>query len=340
MSNVNVNPEIRTYHFNAFAESIMAVHKDYNAWKANNYIQIMAYEDFYNGKAVMEYLVGSVFGGCELLDYQDFSDEKECFIKSIESMNRFFEDSFQQNASVYTFADEYYVASTSSYQKEHFVHDILICGKQEGKYEYLGYDSIGNYSKNLISEEILFKALHVDNKCVRSIKCNTKSYKFDLNKFILMLEEYLYGKDSRNNLNIYIYKETYNEDFYGGKLKRPCVFGTDIYMLLKKIMSIMASKDLGYDKRILYLLSEHKQSMMQKIIYVTDENYLENGKYFQEKYNDICKKAKILENIGLRYGFTKDTNELKKIEEKLFELKEGEETILKELLEQLHKKDR
>ena len=318
----------------------MGAHKNHKDWKANNYIQIMAYEDFFNGTAVIEYLAGTVFGGSELLDYEDFSDDKEHIVESLENMNQFFEESFQQNASVYTFVDEYYVPSTSSYQKEHFEHDILICGKQEEGYEYLGYDSIGNYSKNLLPEELLYKAVQIDNKCVKVIKCNTKSYQFDLKKFIVMLEEYLYAKDSRNNLDLYLYNEAYNECFYRPKFKRPLVFGTDVYILLKNMVDIVLSNNLDYDKRIIHLLKEHKESMMAKIIYLTDHNYLDNGTYFQNKYSEIVKEAKSIEYIGLSYAFSKDKEKLRKVLEKLLALKEKEEQILKELLEELYKKEK
>ena len=121
--NINEKPMIRTYHYNAFAESILSGHAYYDAWIANNYIQIVTYKDKKGiNDGLLDYFCGTIFGSVPLLS-NEYVDKSE-IITSEEKME-YLKEWLDQGRYLYTFVDEYYIFDTYNYRKNHYVHDIL-----------------------------------------------------------------------------------------------------------------------------------------------------------------------------------------------------------------------
>lgn len=334
MENMLENPTIRTYHYNAFAESILGTHKDYKEWLTSNYIQVMFYEDYRESRNVIEYISGCIFGCCSLLNTESL--EKKNIIADYKKFEDFLTNYLNQNHSIYTFVDEFHLPNRVSYRKNHFEHDILLCGKENEDFVYLGYDMLGNYTKHRIKGEQLYEAIQTDNPCMLLVSLNDKDYKFNIQKFIFMLKQYVYSEDSRKNLDIYLDMSTYNS-FFVGKMSKPARFGVSIYTLLEELFDFYNETDIPYDWRVLHLLYEHKQSIYQKIEYLIQQKYLVDEKSILIRYGDIVNKAKLIEIRGLKYQIKRDNSINSNIRDKISELKDEEivlETLLSELIRQ------
>ncbi len=325
MVNIWEKPLIRTYQYNAFAESIIGVHKDYEEWLANNYVQIMVREDFENSRNVIEYLAGSIFGCCPLLDFQ--GEIKEDIMSSFTSYIEYLDNMLRQEYYIYTFVDEYYIPNRVSYQKNHFEHDILLYGWEHNNLVYMGYDALGNYAKGKLSAEQLYRAMQTDSPCLIRLNLNKNSYQFNIQNFIFMLKQYVYAEDSRQNLDIYLDMSKYNPQFYDGKLNKPLIFGSHVYRKLEQLIDYCDETGAPYDWRVLHLLYEHKQSMYQKIKYLMSNNYLEDNESTLVQYNDIVSKAKIIENLGLKYHIKRTGNVSKEIRDRISVLQREEEIL-------------
>ncbi len=303
MTNILEKPLIRTYQYNAFLESILGIHKDYEEWLSCNYVQIMASKDFNYNTCVIKYLAASIFGCCPLLDSQ--GDEKKHIMPSLSTYVEYLDGIFRQGYYLYTFVDEYYIPNRVSYQKNHFEHDILLCGREQDNYAYLGYDILGNYTKGTLPAQQLYQAMRIDNPCLLRLSLSNNSYSFNIQKFIFMLKQYVYAEDSTKNLEVYLDMNKYSPIFYDNELNMPLVFGIDVYARLCSLIDFYNETDVPYDWRVLHLLYEHKQSIYQKLEYLMRKGYLERNEALLLQYDAIVAKAKLIENLGLKYQITR-----------------------------------
>lgn len=332
MGNILEKPLIRTYQYNAFAESIMGCHRDYQEWLAGNYVQIMVCEDFENSINVIEYLAGSIFGGCPLLDNQ--GKRKSEIMESYESCVEYLDSALKQGYYIYTFVDEYYIPNRVSYGKNHFEHDILLYGREQEAFVYIGYDALGNYTKGMLSTEQFYQAMQTDNMCLIMVSLNSSEYKFDIEKFIFMLKQYVCAEDSRQNLDVYLDMSKYNAYFYDSKLHKPLSFGSSVYEPLERLIAYYDEAGAFYDWRVLHLLHEHKQAMYHKLKYLGDKKYLENSAHILMQYKEIVDRAALIENLGLKYQITRAGRVSKEIRRNILEL-QREEEILGRVLDSL-----
>ena len=339
MEFINESPMIRTYLYTAYVESVIGSHKNYRDWLANNYIQVYATKNVENQLCVMDYMAGSVFGGCELLNIQHYDyDTRRKFAENKELMQKELTRLLDDKTAVYLYLDEFYISNRTSYQKEHFVHDALLVRTCEGGFEYIGYDSLGNYAKSVISCDEMCQALHNDNLCTILLRVNPKEYHFNILKFIQMLDEYVHSYDSREHLELYFDMKTYSKVFLSGRFVKELVFGLNTYDTICRLFEYYNQTECFIDWRVLHLIHEHKVSMLYKIQYLEDEGYISKDSEFYESYQEVLELGKKLENMGLKYVVSKREKTNQKIREGLLELKEKETKVLSEVLEVLQAK--
>ena len=332
MPEILFDPMIRTYHYNAFTESIIGKHQDYSEWCAGNYMQVMVQTELENALGILDYLAGSAFGCCRLLD--SIVDEKEEIMGSFSCFEQYIKDRIREGYAIYTHADEFYIPHRVSYRKDHFEHDLLLHHVDDETVSYIGYDSVGEYASYDISLRELYTAMHTANPMLRRLKKNNNRYRFSIKDFILMLDEYVNEKDSRENLNIYLDLQDEIPEFYEGKLSRPIRFGICMYDTLQKLLELYDVSDYFYDWRAFHLLWEHKQSVIKKMEYLTQHKYLSQDQNFIEQYQEIVDTARMIENLGLKYQITRSKKTSERMRELLEKMKQ-EKFILHQMKDYL-----
>lgn len=78
MNKIIQDPRIRTYNYNAFAESIAGMHKDYEEWFTNNFIQLRMYEEKSLSTKFLAFVSGNIFG-CHSLINSQLIDKKKLY---------------------------------------------------------------------------------------------------------------------------------------------------------------------------------------------------------------------------------------------------------------------
>lgn len=330
---INNMPPVKPYQHNAYVESILYSHKDYNNWIANNYIQVMAYK--YNNRIGIDYLSGSIFGSVPLLDF--YSLDKEEMFNSEYDVHNDLKEWIDSNKYIYTFLDEFYIPKRNAFNKFHFNHDSLIYGYDNDKriYNIVGFDSSGNYSISEISFEILYRAICNENICLILLKLKEIDYNFDIDKFTEMLLDYTQAKDCRDKLSLYLDMESYNEVYYDNKFNNAESFGINIYSCFNEILEFCAINKSNLDYRNFYLLYEHKLNMLSKIKYLKINNFLKNTYKIEEEFNKLINMAGIILRLSLKYNMNHDQQILMKIYGMLSKAEVIEKAILHKVTDQL-----
>ncbi len=335
-NNIEEAPLIRTYQYNAFSEVIAKKHKSYNEWFANHFIQIMYYNNIEKCNKAIDFLVGCIFGSHDLLNVSLIN--RENLFKDISSCQECLHNVLSCNSYIYTFVNEYYIPNRSAYQKYFYEHDILLCGYENGEYQYMGYDKNKIFVKSSINIEQLYMALNVENEHFAIVELKDTDYIFDINLFTFSLKQYLGSENSMLALDKYLDLSTYYGSFYDLYLEDVTSFGIKCYDKICKLFDwyndISIHDDLYsyYDIRVLHLLYEHKKSMLWKINYLIINDYLNSNNNLGNRYREIVMQAQIIERMGLKYLINRDTVLNKKIRKGLWDLEQNEKYILKEVL--------
>lgn len=327
-------PAIRTYQYNAYVESILASHKDYENWIASNYIQVAFYENNISSRSSsMDYFSGSVFGSIPLLEYEDFRRKIE-IVDNEAQVHEVLQNALNSKQYIYTFLDEYYVPDRISTGKVHQEHDVLIYGYDLDKrvYYIIGYNRDAQYLTHVIGFEQFYQGFCNDNSCVFFLKIKETGYEFNLNKFKEMLLDYRYGRDSREYIDRYFDLCTYNEPYFDTKFDGDICFGIKSYQCLLDRMRIQGE---SLDYRILYLIAEHKKNMLSKVNYLVAHNYLSNAIEVIEIYQNMIKQSETNIYLLLKYYISKNEEILDKIKKTIESLEEQEEKVLDILLNQI-----
>ncbi len=304
VNSIKDNPEIRTYQYNAYLEAILYNHHDYKEWLYSNYIQVV-YLPEEQCNVSLDYEAPTIYGGCSLIEYQDFAikDNKSLFLESIN-------DNLQKGKYIYLFLDEYYVPERSSFGKYHFVHDILIYGvdKQSKTYLVIGYNSEFEFVKSQIDFEACYQGFvnnedHIYIKAV-ALKRDTFTMKEEVLK--IMLEDYLYGRNSKEHLDLYIDMSTYCPPFFDCRKQLSSSFGVKVYDQYIKDIIECAEQNLEIDYRISYLLYEHHKLMRNRVLYLQDKGVIKKDLKLVQTADDIIRRTKQLVNISLKSLYVKE----------------------------------
>lgn len=338
MIDIEEKPLIKTYQYNAFAESIASCHNNYEDWFANNFIQLAFYNNIEQSYKAGDFICGNIFGCHSLLDISMI--DKSVFEYNMASCKYEMKKVFEQGYCIYTFVDEFYVFNRRHFQNQHNEHDILLCGCSEDDVIYMGYNSEQQYLRDKMPIEYLFRALKVNNLHCSIIKIDEKKYEFDLNKFIFMLEQYIYSTNSNLYVNEYYDMNKYYAKYYDNLISYSAKYGMDCYENLDKILNLFETRQLEYDIRVLHIISEHKQSLYRKIQYLIDRNYINNCSFLLEEYKKVVMDLNVVEMIGLKFLFIHRCDLISDMRNRLVLLRQKEKSILNNLLNILYEQNK
>lgn len=304
-------PKIGVYQLFAFAECIAeAGHPDYREWFVMNFNQIVAF-DYTKGHRVLSYLAGTVYGYHSLLDIVDYSKTLDRSKKS--ELYEVLTKGIENQKAWYLFIDHFYIPNYREYQREHLCHDILIFdfNKEENKFSFIEF--VG--SKYVVVEldwDTLYEAISSHNDiCVYNLSAITdRKYEFNLEKFILMLEEYVYSKKPAD-MGLYWDFSVWHSDVFYDNGEKYIKYGIDIYKYLQELISICVEKQIDMDYRTIYLEMEHKKNLLEKIDYLMEKGYL-TTEQCKEISDDLANIIKLIDKclrVVIRFNCSKDPEE-------------------------------
>ncbi|SET19445.1 hypothetical protein [[Clostridium] polysaccharolyticum] len=335
---INRNPNIKVYQLNAFAECIIASHKDYRDWHYNSYIQLIGWcEDISRDpadKCILDYLTGNIFGYIPLLHYENYSlrlvsSPKEAILPMIQ-------DNFEKDSVWYLFLDQFYTQEELAYQKSHYVHDILLHKDNGSNFEYVQFDN-GFYSKHKVGTEAFLEGLTSnDANCLYKIKLNNEySYQFSLETLIEMLKDYTYARDSRDKLSLYFDSSVFHsEQVFDHRIARVHYFGIENYEMLSGHMNGCMKRREIPDWMLFNVMYEHKNHMMGTILYCVEKGILdeEHASPLMERYGEIADRLyRVVYRVLQRDFASREQNFMHVIKE-YEEIGKMEKPILEELI--------
>ncbi|MBR5762915.1 MAG: amino acid adenylation domain-containing protein, partial [Lachnospiraceae bacterium] len=334
------------YQYNAFADYVIQAHPDYEDWTQNNYIQLIGNAEVdAAANSTIEYFTGTVFGKLPMLKIQDIAKRKKKALKLDtpevkEELADYILGAVSKGKKSYLFFDHYYIKSSEAYLKAHQKHDVMIIDYADDKVSY--FENVGGmYTKFVIDkEEFMAAYFGTNDACTFILSPNKKfSYKFDMDRFITMLEDYTYARDSRVNEDMYLtYDGFVSKDFYGPKDKGIKNFGIKTYETVKKYSLAYKETSIGFDYRMYYLLFEHDRRMVEKLNYCCEHGYADYrtiGKEISE-LGELTDTLYQILTKAIQFNYVTPTDEqVEEITDRLMEAYKREKVLYEELLNKL-----
>lgn len=219
------------------------------------------------------------------------------------------------------YINEKYIPETWAYNVQDYSHSNLVYGYDfENEKVYLaGFDKMQNYHLYSISAETFVKAfVYADDKHdILFMRYQPDCYTYSLNIDIIVrqLKEYLKSDSS-----------FYREDLRINQSVR--VYGLSIYDTLIKY------KTKFRDKRLAYILYEHKLIMCMRVEYFFERQviYEKDFMKLKEMISELVKLSHHLLMISIRYNLTKSDETLSEIEKELAMIKEKDLKFTRKLI--------
>lgn len=225
------------------------------------------------------------------------------------------------------YLNEKYIKNTSCYQKYDYIHENLCYGCDEDS-GIIYLVNMKNGRPNLIEtsiNEFLEGFLNNDNNnFVYTLQYNPDMayYKFNIKYMILNLKLYLKG----NNIS---------ESFGFCSVVENKMYGIEIYDIL---ISDAGISIIIKDKRISFILNEHKKIMRDRVQFLYDRKFISKNKYLKlyPKFQENYEISKLILMLVLKNQFKK----INKIENKLLsllkKLKKNELIYINKLIKSIH----
>ena len=217
--------------------------------------------------------------------------------------------------------NEKYVPEKCAYNNNDFEHESLIYGIDDNKKMLflMGFNKNQTFEAYTLSYgDFILAYNHVISKkelVMLSYKIPDLACTLDSKKIVVFLKEYLLGINST-------YRETLIYD------EMDWVFGINIYDVM--IDNVKKLKD----KKISYLVLEHKIIMKERIKYLYRRHKL-NKKDFEELFDmisDIEVLSQVFLMLCIKFRVTSDDKYEKKIVAHVLKLKEADVTFIKKLI--------
>ncbi|MGI6668577.1 MAG: hypothetical protein ACOX4M_03895 [Acetivibrionales bacterium] len=312
----------------AYSLGITLYDKGSLPWYYSNFIQLFSGDTF---NTAMDFYP-AWFDTNPWLEYHVF--QKEIMKYGNINLHGFIKDCIDHKIYFCSAFDEYYVPCRAFYRNKHYCHDFLIYGYDTARKEYLlmGFNEKRLYKSTRITfaqfEEAFFSGTAMP-EYVHLVK-RKEGFKYDFNLRLVceLLEDYLYRKNT---------SERYTNSIRGTVLTGLC-WGLDVYKRLRKYFNSLICGNVLYDIRPLHILYEHKKSMVSRLKYMYENNYIDDCSYLYEGYKSLEKETIMLRNLQLKYSATSDKKLLDRIVDTLTKIEKKEEGLLEILIGKVCKK--
>lgn len=315
-----VEPIYSTYHYQGDGSAVLVNNPSIQNWYLNQVLMLTCTRKFLNGFTTPEISIAD--SSWNLNPHIDKKWYNTQFLKGhVHSVIRNLLD-----AGYYVHfngVDDYYVEGKSWYHERHFNHDGCICGyDQENKtYCIYAYDQNWIYQKFWTSQKCfdrglkaMFKKGYFGNFC--GIKPKENQVEFSSETALKKIVEYL---DSTMDK----YPET----------EQGTVIGIVVHDYIAKYIEKLYDGSIPYermDRRIFRMIWEHKKVMLERIKLI--ENDLSLGSNISDAYNTVVREANNIRMLYASHHMKRKDSVLPIIKKKLLSIKELEQKLLEELL--------
>ena len=296
------------------------------AWLFSDYVQLIWYKEekllsFYNK------YVNEIPTCIPCLEFQCL--EKQFVIENMDVI-QFMIDAINSGWYIFSSYDEQYIPNTYGYfKKKCWYHDFMMQGYDLDKrvFFFTIYTKRGKYERNVVDFDEFLEGF-----------LNSQSNDFQFNRINLFRrnEEYKFYFDKQELIKqIEGYIESTCEDVkytvpYWHKEK---VYGLDIY---DYIIDIFKGGDRSIrDKRMLYILWEHKKCMQMRINYIINHRIIKENVDLVVMFENMEQKAEQLKLLQLKMCVKNDMSLCKKIVIELENMRELDEKSMRYLLKVL-----
>lgn len=347
---INIQKKINCFLFDAYYLCIILANEKLYPWFYENYVQL-----YFNPSKPMNFsnireTWLDFYGGWteprKILECIEFNKSYFNSINIIE----FIETSIDNNKYIYTYYDEYFINSYFRQVNRHFVHDILIYGydKLEKNFIVIGFDAKRKFCSYTVDYCTFEQAFSSGIKLTKDIQKNdipnngnnmhcmqismqpdkNYNYVFKPSNFLSNLYDYLHSEDSS-------LREDKNMVPFGLYKMKGNVFGVNIYNEIDKYLYKIKIEKITIDYRIFHTLYEHKNAMLERIVYISQMYNMNQDKNIQE-YKHIVDSFNNIRMIGFKYNLTKSERLLNVISSTITQEKEIEIRILSEFYNSLY----
>ena len=316
---------ISTYPGGNAMLSIVLSHPESLPWFYQSFIQI--YANPRDDASVAGNFIQSDLGACECPFLSVNAFRSTLIDLKWDRFSDFARDCINQNHYVYTWTNRFYIRPCQNYNKNHFLHPILIYGYNDeerifkaagffyGFYNYveIDYDEVdaGYQNYELAENKWGIHGAHL------LYYLNIKRT-FQIQEVVTSLEDYLYGRDSTNIFYYHSLHEVSNDMLYGIHFYD----ALDIFLKRKLI-----------DRRPFHILYEHKKLMVQRLDYISNQFGFpaENA---IKAYQDLMKECEKLRNMILKINIESDygVEKQRKTSQLISELRCQETKVLENLI--------
>ena len=219
--------------------------------------------------------------------------------------------------------DDYYIEGKTWYKQRHFPHDGLICGynRDDDTYCIFAYDNNWVYRKFWITKKSFEKGRASSHKmgtygAAHGIKAREEEVFFQPQVAISEIAHYI-----NSNLDMFPVNGEGN------------VRGIVVHEYLNMYIEKLKDESIPYERmdyRIFRLIWEHKKVMLERIEKI--EEALELGNQVSEKYKKVVAEADMIRMLYASHHIKRRDSVLPTIIKINRDIKETEESLLKELI--------
>lgn len=271
------------------------------------------------------------------------------------------------------FLDQYYIMDSDAYNLRHYPHEVLIYGYKDEMFKAIAFDKNRIFNKiNITHKELQSSFQNVLNKKIWTNETEIEeniiyyfniidqdiSYPFNFNEFIEKLDRYHKSKIRKKDFYLKNYQDKEDEETIYS------VVGIDTYnVFIDYFKNVICVAEEDPEKFVQYIEAkynfihifyQHKDGLSKRFDYINKNIF--KSKVFQEKieeYKALTKELlkirlawiKLIKKIKFKIYSNKNKKEasdyakkiMKEFLESIIMIKEKEEVIIKEILDELKK---
>ncbi|KWX84181.1 hypothetical protein AMQ83_29655 [Paenibacillus riograndensis] len=300
-------PNITSWQWQANTFAALANYPQAKPWIMTHFIPLQL--TLNEGSSYVDFYRTPTFEFCPWLLRQHLSRQLvRHFNKDICT---FLMDCIDMNNYIYVLLDQAQFLAIEYF----FSHDSFIFGYDEKRCIFCiaDFTFTGKYSFAEITFEQMRRAyegvdddgdwLYAGKGGLSLFQFNDRAaYDFNVNYVIEQLEDFLNGRSPSDK-----YREM-------GYMTKPCVWGITVYEeLIFEMTRIRIGQNAG-DSRPFQVIYDHKILMLERIDYMDQAGFLEEGKKLKVRYQTIADDALMARNLIVKYSLTKNKGTLDKVE--------------------------
>ena len=317
-------PMYSTYHYEVCGSAVVSKNPSLKNWYLNNAAVLRCHREFMGKFTSPGICIKNSSFMCN-----PYIDKIEIPLKYIPNLKEAIINLLSDGYYVFCDGiDDYYIQGKTWYKSRHFIHDGLI----------FGYDfETSNYNMYAYDETWILRPFETNSKGVSlaknasfkkgyfgklyGIKPRLKMINIDVNQIKLEIAEHLDSSWNKYPAHVIDY-----------------AYGTVVheYMALYLYKLIIGAVPYeSMDWRIFRVLWEHKKIMLERLIAVEKELFLDNS--ISEQYKNILKTTNTMRMLYASHHMKRRDSLLSSIHKMLLDINEKEKRILDEFLNKIER---